>query len=692
MRWPYVDWSWKGEGSNLNQAEYDFYANPQEPRKVLVTNPENGKSIVAAALEAGPGPWTGTGDNEDANPQQKQLWGNPRKDNPVGYTGRVAGLPQTAMDALGASNWVNNGPDAGGSGTKLQFSWASDQSAKPGPTTAQASTTNATERQTGKLYLIGDSITQDAGINQQLTSQLKALGYNDVITNSLASRRLSEGGGGDAKDGITAFLFDREKWKDANTIVIELGTNGGINKENIQKILFPIKEANPNAKVYWVNVGANNATRDAGDINTDEIDKILKENTALGYKVIDWNSVAKQKPDLIFNDGLGVHPYTNEGRTAYVDTVVKGLGATAETPSALSGECACKSGSGSSTLSGNDNQEKIYNFLISKGLTPNQAAGIMGNLQAESGFEPRLVEYGWKNSRGEISRAGQPSSLDDDIPPNQNSAGQPGFGLVQWTSPGRKDGLRKRSQEQNKKPSDILLQLEYFYYELFESDGYKKWGDQIKSQDSLENTAEIMLRRYEIPADIPGQLPKRIGFAQNILQKFGGTTPVAGSVQVDSDCLSQGSQSGGTIIQIAEREFLAGANYQNGGYKKYSDGADEPWCADFVSWVLKEAGTPFTGGVSGGWRIPGVDSVQAYFQQNNSYNAARSGYVPKPGDIVINNEGVEPYPRHVNIVVSVEGKKITTIGGNESGQIKKADHNDYDANYISGYGTPGVKK
>ena len=101
---------------------------------------------------------------------------------------------------------------------------------------------------------------------------------------------------------------------------------------------------------------------------------------------------------------------------------------------------------------------------------------------------------------------------------------------------------------------------------------------------------------------------------------------------------------------------------------------------------------PFTGGVSGGWRIPGVDSVQAYFQQNNSYNAARSGYVPKPGDIVIYNENLDPYPSHVNIVISVDGKKITTIGGNESNQIKKADHNDYDANYITGFGTPGDKK
>ncbi len=41
---------------------------------------------------------------------------------------------------------------------------------------------------------------------------------------------------------------------------------------------------------------------------------------------------------------------------------------------------------------------------------------------------------------------------------------------------------------------------------------------------------------------------------------------------------------------------------------KYTDTTLEYWCADFVSWVYAQAGSPFTGGLSGGWRIPGVDS------------------------------------------------------------------------------------
>jgi hypothetical protein len=44
------------------------------------------------------------------------------------------------------------------------------------------------------------------------------------------------------------------------------------------------------------------------------------------------------------------------------------------------------SGGGGGTLRGSDPREKIWNYLIDKGLSPEQAAGVMGNMAAESGF------------------------------------------------------------------------------------------------------------------------------------------------------------------------------------------------------------------------------------------------------------------------------------------------------------------
>jgi hypothetical protein len=48
----------------------------------------------------------------------------------------------------------------------------------------------------------------------------------------------------------------------------------------------------------------------------------------------------------------------------------------------------------------------------------------------------------------------------------------------------------------------------------------------------------------------------------------------------------------------------------------YTEGADEPWCADFVSWVMREAGAPLNNPNSGSWRITGVYTLQQYYESD----------------------------------------------------------------------------
>lgn len=125
MRWRYAKWAWNGT-STTGPESIDFY---QKHPKVLVTNPANGKSIVAVAIEAGPAPWTGTAEGKDAPPAYWRS-GNYINGTPDGYTGRVAGLPPKAFQALGAQQRMYgevNDDD-------LLYSWAPDQNAEPGPT------------------------------------------------------------------------------------------------------------------------------------------------------------------------------------------------------------------------------------------------------------------------------------------------------------------------------------------------------------------------------------------------------------------------------------------------------------------------------------------------------------------------------------------------------------------------------
>jgi len=136
MRWNYVAWNWNGTSVDQDVPQVKWMRDA--PRKVLVTNPRNGKSIIAVAMEAGPAPWTGV-DKQPSN-TPKQGWVNPTRGTPADYTGRVSGFPPPAITALDAKQGMTDG-----SGDVLFYSWAPDQTAKPGPTTvANAPGTNTT--------------------------------------------------------------------------------------------------------------------------------------------------------------------------------------------------------------------------------------------------------------------------------------------------------------------------------------------------------------------------------------------------------------------------------------------------------------------------------------------------------------------------------------------------------------------
>lgn len=192
---------------------------------------------------------------------------------------------------------------------------------------------------------------------------------------------------------------------------------------------------------------------------------------------------------------------------------------------------ACQSDyGGSGNLSGNDNEERVWNFLTSNaGFTPPQAAGIMGNMQAEAHFEPRLVEYGWKNSRGEVSKPGQESSLDDNVPPDQGPQGQPGYGIVQWTSPNRKQGLRDLTQSRGVMGGDLGAQLDYLMQELqgpYKNSTY----DPIRATDSLDEASDIFMTKFERPKDQSEPAKeKRRQMGREILARHGSGESGSGS-------------------------------------------------------------------------------------------------------------------------------------------------------------------
>ncbi len=193
---------------------------------------------------------------------------------------------------------------------------------------------------------------------------------------------------------------------------------------------------------------------------------------------------------------------------------------------AIEEKCSVPDSAVSINLSGNDNPEKIWNFLIQKGLSPQNAAGFLGNIQAESGFNPKLVEYAYSKK----------PHLSDTLPPAQNSKGQPGYGLIQWTFPTRRDKLQEKvdNDPQKRIAGDLSLQLELIWEEL--NGGFKKSTlDPLKNAKTATESSIIITKNYEIPGDPAKEIPKRAAAAEEFLKKYsslGQGVPIPGGAAV----------------------------------------------------------------------------------------------------------------------------------------------------------------
>ena len=133
------------------------------------------------------------------------------------------------------------------------------------------------------------------------------------------------------------------------------------------------------------------------------------------------------------------------------------------------------------------------------------------------------------------------------------------------------------------------------------------------------------------------------------------------------------------IISLAKTEFKA----QPAG-AKFSQGAEEAWCANFVSWIMHQAGAPLKNPHTGGWRIPGTFTLREYYEATGRFKSANSGYQPLPGDAAIyRNSPV--FGDHTNIVLKNDNGVLTTVGGNEANRIRVFVNRDKQYDGLLGY-------
>lgn len=533
----------------------------------------------------------------------------------------------------------------------------------------------------GSLYFLGDSIGE--GMKPSLESLLSDY---TVKVNADWARSILGAGGHLKTSGLQAVDGDAEFIKTSQAIVIELGTNPENNfAGKLDLLVQKIQSINSTAKIYLIDVAASPskaaelgaaATNGAIYTKASQLGTSVISRFKLYYPNSDPQTYANLTPPAMHFDSLGVHSDTAgyQKLSELVKSSVT-ISSALATPNTTN-PCQCPvagqaTNTNTTSIAGNDNVEKAFNFFISKGFTPQQSAGIVGNLIAESGVNPRIIQGGGES---------------DNITVNN----QTGYGIAQWTSSGRQQGLVDLARSRGMTiEGDLPLQLDYLMQEL--TTGYKSAYEALKTATTVREASSIFMLKFEGPADITESAQAgRAARGDQVIELYGNgvsTSAITASTSVCSSNPTGISSSAGSIVEIAFKELLAGASEANGQYLKYTDGNAYAWCASFVSWVLREGGKPFTGGAAGGWLIPGVDAVETWFRANNKF--IDKTQTPQPGDIAIFNTASGAYPSHVVIVVAVDAQKgeMTTIGGNESNKISVHTHS-LSASYLTGYGRP----
>lgn len=149
---------------------------------------------------------------------------------------------------------------------------------------------------------------------------------------------------------------------------------------------------------------------------------------------------------------------------------------------------------------------KVWTGLRAAGYSEITVAGTMGNIYAESGFDPSVVEHG-------------------------NGIG---FGLIQWSF-GRRTAIENYAAEQGKDINSVELQVEWLLKECDPNDSAYAWMNSSKSYDGkswtydewknatdIESAVRAFMFCFERPAGT-SSLQKRIDAANEYYEEFTGT-------------------------------------------------------------------------------------------------------------------------------------------------------------------------
>ena len=367
---------------------------------------------------------------------------------------------------------------------------------------------------------------------------------------------------------------------------------------------------------------------------------------------------------------------------------------------------------------GDTTNSMVWWYLRKMGLSEKGAAGVMGNMQAESGINPMNLQDSYETSLGYTDES-YTKAVDKGTYKNfaNDSAG---YGLVQFTSSNLKQDLYDHVKEEDKSIASLSGQLETLNKQL--TNNYSDLLKTLKNAKSVSEASNAFLHNYERPADQSSSVEAaRTSLGEKFYEQFKGTEGTEiddakvdfgdSSDSDDSDSSSSssdnggdtigsflsnvladskvgqvmnsfinfnaspgssggsggsgsndgstGSGSGADIVKVAMKEYEEGNEGDNNKYNEWmwGKGSTLPWCAAFVAWCADQAGIS-------------TDVIPKVGECNTMSNGILEGggkeidsaKDAKPGDIIFYGDKGGYY--HVGIIRDFKNGKLRSVEGN----------------------------
>ena len=334
---------------------------------------------------------------------------------------------------------------------------------------------------------------------------------------------------------------------------------------------------------------------------------------------------------------------------------------------------------------GADVPETVWNFLASKGVASVAIAGIMGNMWAESRYNPAA------------------NQLDNE--PNMNPY-KAGVGLCQWTET-RKDTLNSVAAGMGTTWTDVNAQLTHLWNEIGPGGYYHEHLQAMCKMSDVAQATQYWFSNFEVGNPAYAHMDERIAAAQEAFQKQGKGIKTEGNIKGGSGPTKKpgllsplfdmynsiksnlgavlGIDLGGNIGGAASSGGVGGA-IGGGNTKAASDWADSMvgqqgygnnGCTTFVNKYLEKAGVNQID-----MYVPNAETKAKNQGQPYAFKTASQG--GNEGDVVLLNTLTGD--AEADHVVIADGKGGYWGNSSSRNKIVKGNiANDFGSDEINGY-------